>query len=85
MKKIISTVALLLVTFALLVNTIGIAWLSDNGMSSAINVEGNLHKSYFQSGDGSKDSPYEIAIPVQLYYFSWLQYLGFFNQKGENN
>lgn len=85
MKKIISTVALLLVTFALLVNTIGIAWLSDNGMSSAINVEGNLHKSYFQSGDGSKDSPYEIATPVQLYYFSWLQYLGFFNQKGENN
>lgn len=43
-----------------------------------------MHKSYFQSGDGSKGAPFEIANPTQLYYFSWLQYLGYFNQKDEN-
>ena len=83
MKKTVSTLTLFLMTAALLLNTIGIAWLSDNGMTSGINIEANVHKSYFQSGDGSDRAPYEIANPVQLYYFSWLQYLGYFNETDE--
>lgn len=85
MKKTVSTLTLFLMTAALLLNTIGIAWLSDNGMTSGINIEANVHKSYFQSGNGSEGAPYEIANPVQLYYFSWLQYLGFFNEKDESD
>ena len=67
-----------------------LAWMSDNGLSSPIDITSNVHKSYFESGDGTKDivrdesgeiisGPFEIANPLQLYYFSWLQYLGFFN------
>ena len=84
MKKAISLALVICTLFVLVFNTAGLAWLSDNGMSSIINITGNMHKSYFQSGDGSQDSPFEIANPTQLYYFSWLQYLGYFNQKDEN-
>lgn len=84
MKKAISLALVICTLFVLVFNTAGLAWLSDNGMSSIINITGNMHKSYFQSGDGSQKSPFEIANPTQLYYFSWLQYLGYFNQKDQN-
>lgn len=99
MKKMIATTAALLclvLTLTLFLETIGLAWLSDNGMSSPIDITSNVHKSYFESGDGTKDivrdesgeiisGPYEIANPRQLYYFSWLQYLGYFNNVDNND
>lgn len=99
MKKMIATTAALLclvLTLTLFLETVGLAWLSDNGMSSPIDITSNVHKSYFESGDGTKDivrdesgeiisGPYEIANPQQLYYFSWLQYLGYFNNVDNND
>lgn len=70
---------LIVLTLALLLETFSLAWVSDNGLSSIINVSGSVHKNYFAYGKGTKDEPYGIDNPVQLYYFSWLQYLGFFN------
>ena len=85
MKKIISVALLFSLFVTLLMSTIALAWMSDRGMSSPVNITSNLRKSYFESGNGSKEQPYEIASPVQLYYFSWLQYLGFFNEKDESD
>lgn len=48
--------------------------------SSPISVDGNIHGSYFESGDGTAANPFEIARPIQLYYLSWLQELGYFNE-----
>ena len=48
--------------------------------SSPISVDGNIHGSYFESGDGTAASPFEIARPIQLYYLSWLQEMGYFNE-----
>lgn len=47
-------------------------------------VDGSIRASYFQSGDGSKDAPFEIAKPEQFYNLAWLQYLGRFNEADEN-
>ena len=75
----------IVITVAMLVQTFSLAWMSDNGLSSIINVSGAVHKNYFAYGDGSKETPYGIANPVQLYYFAWLQYLGYFNNTDNNN
>ncbi len=42
-------------------------------------IEGAGTGSYFQGGDGSESNPYQIATKKQLYYFNWLQDLGYFN------
>lgn len=55
------------------------AWMSDNGLSSPIDITSNVHKTYFNGGDGSKDDPYQIDNALQLYYFAWLQDIGLFN------
>lgn len=55
------------------------AWMSDNGLSSPIDITSNVHKTYFNGGDGTQENPYEIATPLQMYYFGWLQNLGLFN------
>lgn len=95
MKKIIAATILMCITLALLFEPLGLAWLSDNGMSSSANITSKVRSSYFESGDGTKDlkyeggniiaGPYEIAHPIQLYYFAWLQYLGYFNQDYDND
>ena len=51
--------------------------------SSPISVDGNIHGSYFESGDGTAENPFEIARPIQLYYLSWLQEMGYFNEAEE--
>lgn len=94
MKKIISAAVLICVILVILLEPMSLAWMSDNGLSSPIDIKSNVHKSYFESGNGTKElikdddgeiisGPYEIAHPIQLYYFAWLQYLGYFNQ--DNN
>ena len=55
------------------------AWMSDNGLSSPIDITSNVHKTYFNGGDGSEGDPYQIDNALQLYYFAWLQDLGLFN------
>ena len=55
------------------------AWMSDNGLSSPIDITSNVHKTYFNGGDGSEKNPYQIDNALQLYYFAWLQDLGLFN------
>ena len=55
------------------------AWMSDNGLSSPIDITSNVHKTYFNGGDGSEKDPYQIDNALQLYYFAWLQDLGLFN------
>lgn len=42
---------------------------------------------YFESGDGSEESPYIISNSTHFYNFSWLQYLGQFNkdEDGDGN
>ena len=72
MKKTISMALILSLSIIMLVNTIGLAWISDRGMSSPIDIKSNLRKSYFESGDGTAEHPFEIAREVQLYYFTWL-------------
>ena len=47
-------------------------------------LSGAAHGSYFNGGDGSKDKPFEIDNPKQLYYFNWLQDLGYFNTPNED-
>ena len=75
------TCAILVVvlTIAVLIHSASLAWVSDNGLSSLISISGAVHKNYFEYGEGTVDKPYGIATPGQLYYFAWLQYLGFFN------
>ena len=53
------------------------------GTASPIDIEGNVHGSYFESGTGSYEDPFEIARPIQLYYLSWLQEMGYFNERNE--
>ena len=56
------------------------------------NIDGAVRASYFESGDGSvfnqepqaEHAAYEIKYPEQFYNLAWLQYLGCFNEPGEN-
>lgn len=54
-----------------------------NNLSTNISITANLLGSYFEQGDGTEDTPYVIARPIQLYYFAWLQNMGYFD--GENS
>ena len=98
------TALLFLLTLA---TSVTFAWLSDS-LQSTIGATSYVHKSYFESGDGTSSLQYnvsydgqgnpthgvdgqgntlaseegcafEIRYPLQLYYFAWLQNLGYFN------
>ena len=71
------------------------AWLS-NSLQVKPDIQAHIHKSYFESGDGTgaeqfidglhesdEGCAFEIKYPVQLYYFAWLQALGYFNTPEE--
>lgn len=61
------------------------AWFKDMTATTP-NITATAQRSYFESGTGTEEFPFEIARPVQLYYLSWLQQLGFFNRpSGEGN
>lgn len=108
MKKCILCMIAVLLVLITIGGAFSYAWLGDNGMLANIGITSHVHKSYFESGDGTgplqyqtydengnsvigKDEngntltgqegcAFEIKYPVQLYYFAWLQYFGFFNQ-----
>ena len=84
MKK-SSAILLVVLAISLLLQSLSLAWISDNGLSSPVDITANVQKHYFEYGNGTVEEPYGIASPVQLYYFSWLQYLGYFNPDADNN
>ncbi len=66
----------------LLLGTTTFCWLSlANGSRVDFPTSfGSAKANYFESGNGSPDSPYLISSPVHLYNLAWLQYLGYFNK-----
>ena len=58
--------------------TSAVAWFN-NIRDAKPNISASVHASYFAGGDGSAENPFQINLPVQLYYFAWLQDLGVFN------
>lgn len=88
MKKYVNTRVLLLFCLCALLlagAAVTYAWYRPIKLNFApAKVDGSIRASYFASGDGSKDAPFEIAKPEQFYNLAWLQYLGKFNEAGEN-
>lgn len=88
MKKYVNTRALLLFCLCALLlagAAVTYAWYRPIKLNFApAKVDGSIRASYFESGDGSKDAPFEIAKPEQFYNLAWLQYLGRFNEADEN-
>lgn len=88
MKKYVNTRVLLLFCLCALLlagAAVTYAWYRPIKLNFApAKVDGSIRASYFQSGDGSKDAPFEIAKPEQFYNLAWLQYLGKFNEADEN-
>ncbi len=88
-----------------LVGTVAFAWFFNSAKTNPF-ITSHIHKSYFESGDGTSATQYqtyddqgnpvigqgltddsgcafEIKHPVQLYYFAWLQALGYFNMPND--
>lgn len=88
MKKYVNTRVLLLFCLCALLlagAAVTYAWYRPIKLNFApAKVDGSIRASYFQSGDGSQAQPFEIAKPEQFYNLAWLQYLGKFNEAGEN-
>ncbi len=62
-----------------------LAWLAKAQTTAKLDgLEGEAHGSYFNGGDGSADHPFEIDNARQLYYFNWLQDLGYFNAPNDD-
>ncbi len=62
---------------------LSLAWFMDN-LKMNVTSEASINKSYFEGGDGTAGSPYLIKYPRQFYYFSWLQNMGYFNEKDDS-
>ena len=61
--------------------TSSLSWFASPQTSASIDgMKGEATGSYFESGNGLSSSPYIIANEKQLYYFNWLQDLGYFNR-----
>lgn len=60
------------------------AWFAKVRNTSRLDgLSGAAHGSYFSGGDGSENNPFIIDKPKQLYYFNWLQDLGYFNMPND--
>ena len=76
--------------FLLTVNALGCtvsltaAWFMDKSHAE-INGKASINKSYFEGGTGTEDDPFLIKYPIQFYYFSWLQDMGYFNEQDSEN
>lgn len=60
------------------------AWTFDYEITNP-NITGKTESAYFESGSGTEESPYIISNKIHLYNFSWLQYLGMFNDESQTN
>lgn len=86
-KKKILKIAVFICVFSFSILTMGklaYSWLKDM-TSTKPEMTAGVKASYFESGTGKADDPYEIARPVQLYYLAWLQQLGYFKDAEDAN
>lgn len=62
------------------------AWFFESTHSDIVAIKGSVEYAdfYFDGGDGSEDSPYQIHDAQHFSNFAWLQYLGVFNKEDEN-
>lgn len=84
-----TTVGIICLTIAVVLCCVAtFAWF-DNSVGSLdfpTNFGGSSMAAYFNGGNGSQGTPYEIDNPTNLYNLAWLQYLGYFNlRSGLNN
>ncbi len=84
MKKIIHSVLLLLLSFSIFV-TSAFAWLSKATVIRTDNINGSVLTGYFESGKGTKDDPYILSADTHVYNLAWLQYIGYFNTRVDEN
>lgn len=86
MKKVPAIVSLsILAGFTLVAAvTSSIAWFSASAKITNSNnpVEGATMGAYFAYGDGSEEHPFGITKSRHVYNLAWLQYLGYFNNEG---
>lgn len=70
----------MIVIVSLLLAADGIFGWFIKGEKNKLGATAAINKSYYESGDGlSPETAFEIARPMQLYYFAWLQNLGYYN------
>ncbi len=75
-----------LITFGCVLAVTSLAWFCPpQSNANVTGMTGKATGSYFESGDGSSTAPYVIANAKQLYYFNWLQDLGYFNKDNDND
>ena len=82
-KAFITVLSLAIVDLVALVSVAshGFAWFAEHTDTANVSpIHGYSTADYFNGGDGSKESPFQIAYPFQLYNFAWLQDLGYFNE-----
>ena len=73
-----------LITFGCVLAVTSLAWFCPpQSNASVTGMKGEATGSYFESGTGKEGDPYIIANAKQLYYFNWLQDLGYFNEVDE--
>ena len=83
MKRLIRMLITTCFTLAVFI-TASYAWFTHTEFVEP-NVSGYSVAAYFGGGDGSSEKPFLIKNQRHLYNLAWLQYLGYFNQKGEGN
>lgn len=96
MKRICAVLILVALVLSLTMPQGIFAWLF-NSLEKQTDLTSYVHKSYFESGDGTsadqfidglhateEGCAFEIKYPIQLYYFAWLQALGYFNAPNED-
>ena len=62
----------------------GYAWLCVVSDILDGNLDGSAVMGYFEGGEGTKEKPYLIKYPYQVYNLAWLQYLGQFNKEDKD-
>ena len=75
---IITLITTVLTTAVVLLIGSGYSWFTDT-RTTKVKINSSVLGSYFQSGTGTEEDPYEVHTPIQLYYLAWLQDLGAFN------
>ena len=56
-----------------------LAWFIEiQDKANTTSMSGVIHGAYF-GGSGTSGDPYTISQPKQIYYFNWLQDIGYFN------
>ena len=82
-KKIIIS-SVLLFNALLCAFSITLSWFINETIRK-IGAEASINRNYFEGGNGTSEEPFLIKYPVQYYYFTWLQNMGYFNKEDELN